>query len=113
MQMKAIPQGAVIRGSRTNRLLLVLMRICIMVTGLMVFFPSLNPGRISMLINENVSLFTTAISYDTLTNLMEYALRRKMVTPGDFHLLMAGAAVVLLGILLCCAGACCPWRALW
>ena len=72
MQMKAIPQGAVIRGSRTNRLLLVLMRICIMVTGLMVFFPSLNPGRISMLINENVSLFTTAISYDTLTNLMEY-----------------------------------------
>lgn len=83
-----------------------LTRVLIIVTGMMVFFPGLNPGRVSVLINENMSLFTVATSYGTLTNTMQYALTRGMVEPGVFYTLMAGAAVSMLGILLNAAGAC-------
>ncbi len=106
MQTKALPQGAVIQPGKHARWMLWLTRTVITVYGLMVFFPSLNPGRISELININASLFTTATSYDTITNTMAYPLRRGMVEPSTFYLLMAGAAVVILGILICAAGAC-------
>ena len=103
---KRLPAGAEVVGSKVNRILLAIARVVIIITGMMVFFPTLNPGRISELINENVSLFTTATSYDTITDTMAYALKRGMVQPWNFRLLMIGAAVVVLGILLCCAGAC-------
>ena len=48
-----------------------LTRVLVIVTGMMVFFPGLNPGRVSLLINENMSLFTVATSYGTLTNTMQ------------------------------------------
>ncbi len=106
MQTKALPQGAVIQPGKHARWMLWLTRAFITVFGLMVFFPSLNPGRISELINVNASLFTTATSYATITNTMAYPLRRGMVEPWNFYVLMAGAAVVIVGILLCAAGAC-------
>ena len=81
-------------------------RVLVVVTGVMVFFPGLNPGRISGLINENMSLFTVATSYGTLTNNMQYALTRGMVEPGLFYTLMMGAAVSMIGIVLNSAGAC-------
>lgn len=98
--------GAAIQPRSSSRILLWLTRIIITVTGLMVFFPSINPGRISLLINQNASLFTTATSYATITDTLAYPLRRGMVEPSNFYILMAGAAVILLGILLYCVGAC-------
>ncbi len=106
MQTKALPQGAAIQGSRFSRCWLCLVRAVITVFGLMIFFPSLNPGRISELINVNASLFTTATSYNTITNTMAYPLRRGMVEASTFYLLMAGSAIVLLGVVICAAGAC-------
>jgi putative aldouronate transport system permease protein len=106
MQNKALAQGAAIQPGRGAQWLLWLTRTVITVFGLMVFFPSLNPGRISELINVNASLFTTATSYTTITNTMAYPLRRGMVEPWNFYLLMGGAAIVIAGILLCAAGAC-------
>ena len=106
MQSTVIPQGVEIKGSGLNKALLWVMRTIITITGLMIFFPALNPGRISLLINENVSLFTTAMSFDTITDTMGYALKRGMLQNENFYLLMAGAAVVLLGIVLSSAGAC-------
>lgn len=106
MQATALPQGAVIQPGGFARRWLWLTRTVITIYGLMVFFPSLNPGRISEFINVNASLFTTATSYGTITNTMAYPLRRGMVEPWNFYVLMAGAAVVILGILICAAGAC-------
>ena len=100
MQTKDLPQGAVIQPGKNARWMLWLTRTVITVFGLMVFFPSLNPGRISELINVNASLFTTATSYATITNTMAYPLRRGMVEPWNFYVLMAGAAVGIVGILL-------------
>jgi hypothetical protein len=49
MQNKALAQGAAIQPGRVAQWLLWLTRTVITVFGLMVFFPSLNPGRISEL----------------------------------------------------------------
>ena len=105
MQRTSLPQGAVIQPGKAARWGLWLTRAFIIVFGLMVFFPSLNPGRVSELINSNASLFTTATSYETITNTMAYPLRRGMVEPWNFYVLMGGAAAVMLGILICAAGA--------
>ncbi len=106
MQTKPLAPGAIIQPGKQARWMLWLTRAVITIYGLMVFFPSLNPGRISELINVNASLFTTATSYGTITNTMAYPLRRGMVEEWNFYVLMAGAVVVLLGIVLCAAGAC-------
>ncbi len=83
-----------------------LTRVLIVVTGLLVFLPNLNPGRVSVLINENASLFTMATSYGTIVEKLENAILHNTITAGNVKLLMAGAAVVVLGIVLNAAGAC-------
>lgn len=86
--------------------LLRLNRIMVILAGLLVFFPQVNPGRILQEINHNLSLFTTAFSYTTVTDGMKLALRRGEVTPGMIYLLMVGAMVVLVGILVAVFGSC-------
>ncbi len=86
--------------------LLRLNRLIVMLTGLLVFFPQVNPGRILAEINHNLSLFTTALSYSSLTNGLKLALRRSEITPGMIYLLMAGSIVMILGILLGVVGSC-------
>ncbi|MBQ8136977.1 MAG: sugar ABC transporter permease [Clostridia bacterium] len=72
----------------------------------MIFFSPVNPARISGMINENASLFTTAISYDTITNTMGRALKKEWILQSDIHALMLACAVVVAGILLCAVGGC-------
>lgn len=81
-------------------------RLIILITCVLTFFPQVNPARISLKINENASLFTTAVSYDTITNSMALSLRRGWVQPWHFYLLMAGAALCIIGIALSGAGGC-------
>ena len=72
----------------------------------MMFFPAANPAYVSGLINKNLSLFTTAISYDSLTSLAGRPLRMGWVESMDFVVLMIGAAILCLGIVLMAACAC-------
>ena len=109
MQTNAIQQNskkATAQPLSGSQIRLWIARIVITVTGLLVFFPSVNPGRITYMINNNASLFTVATSYATITNTLAYPLRRGMVEAWNFYVLMGGSAVVILGILLSCAGAC-------
>lgn len=87
-------------------LVLVFNRILILLTGMLIFFPQFNPGRITLKINENTSLFTTALSYSTITDSLGRALRSGWVESWHFYLLMAGCAVLMLGIVLCAVGGC-------
>lgn len=108
-QTQALPRrspGAAIEPVSSGRIKLWIARAVITVVGLMVFFPSINPGRISLMINSNASLFTMAFSYGTITDTLAYPLRRGMVQPWNFYVLMGGSAVIILGILLSCAGGC-------
>ncbi|MBR6965660.1 MAG: sugar ABC transporter permease [Clostridia bacterium] len=70
------------------------------------FFPPANPGRISEKINQSASLFTTGISYSTITNSMGRILRSQWIQNSDITLLMIACIVVMAGILACAAGAC-------
>ncbi len=81
-------------------------RLVILLSGLMVFFSPLNPGRVSELINENASLFTTALSFGTITNTMARPLKQGWILEGDIRALMLACALVVVGILLSAVGGC-------
>ena len=81
-------------------------RLLILFTGMMIFFPQASPGRISLKISENTSLFTTAISRSTITNSMGRILRDNWIEQGDITLLMIGSAIILVGVALSAVGGC-------
>ena len=90
----------------SEKILLWILRICAIIAGFLLFFSEVNPGRISGKINSSVSLFTTAISYDTVTGSMGRILRDQWITDGDLALLMGSCLMILVGVALCCAGGC-------
>ncbi len=81
-------------------------RLAILLAGMAVFFSPWNPGRILKQINENVSLFTTSISYDNITTQLKTAIARGAVTEGDIRTLMTGCLIILIGVLCCAVGGC-------
>ena len=81
-------------------------RIVILAAGMMIFFSPLNPGRVSELINENASLFTTALSYDTITNTMARPLKQGWILESDIRALMLACGLIVAGILLSAVGGC-------
>ena len=52
---------------QTSDKLYYVLRIAILLSFVFLFIPALNPTRISGLINKNLSLFTSGISYSKLT----------------------------------------------
>ncbi len=72
----------------------------------MMFFPAANPGYVCNLINKNLSLFTTAVSYESLTALALRALDRGWVQKNSFIILMVAAAVLCVGVLMGAVASC-------
>ena len=89
-----------------RRLPLWLFRAAALIAGMAMFFPPANPGRISEKINESTSLFTTGVSYGTITNSMGRILRSQWIRNEDITLLMIASVVVMLGVVLCAVGGC-------
>lgn len=94
------------RGPLVRRLSLWFFRVAALIAGAAIFFPPVNPGRISEKINESASLFTTGVSYGTITNSMGRILRSQWIENSSITLLMIACCIVMAGILLCAAGAC-------
>lgn len=94
------------QGKEKSVISLIVLRIVAALAGLMVFFPEVNPGRLMENINVNTSLFTTAISYSTLTDGFKRALRSGWIENWHFSVIMGACALVMLGVLVCVAGAC-------
>ncbi len=82
------------------------LRILALLVCVSMFFPGLNPGRISLLINKNISLFTTAISFANLTTKFSVMFRQGVLSESTFVLLSAAAVVVILGTIAVGIGAC-------
>lgn len=83
-----------------------ILRITALLAAVLVFVPGMNPARISSLINKNMSLFTSAVSYSGLTNECGRAFRMGWVSESVFVLLMFSSILIFLGILLGAAGGC-------
>ena len=81
-------------------------RAAVLLSVVFLFIPSLNPARISGMINKNLSLFTSGISYSTLTNGFGRAFKKGWVSQESFMLDCAGAIVMCVGIASGVAAAC-------
>ncbi|MCI9338137.1 MAG: sugar ABC transporter permease [Lachnospiraceae bacterium] len=82
------------------------LRIAVLILAVFLFFPGLNPAKVSGVINRNLSLFTTGISYGDLANGFGRAIGRGWIAERDLRLVQISAVVVCLGIAFCVAGAC-------
>ena len=83
-----------------------LIRIVMVLTVIFLFMPSLNPSRVCGLINKNISLFTTGISYSTLTDGFARAFKKEWIAESSMQLLYGSAMVCIVGIVLEAVGAC-------
>ncbi|MFA5290315.1 MAG: hypothetical protein WC351_04665, partial [Candidatus Izemoplasmatales bacterium] len=83
-----------------------MMRISAFFFAVMMFLPTLNPVRITILINKTMSLFTSAVSYNKLTSEAIRAMNNGWVFKSDFVILNLSAIIICLGVLVLTVGAC-------
>lgn len=83
-----------------------LQRLIVIFSALALFFPFMNPTRICEKVNENVSLFTAAVSYNTLTDQLGRAFRANWVEESTFIVLYVGAIIAVIGIIFVIVGGC-------
>ena len=81
-------------------------RVLILLSAMMMFFPGINPARISGLINKNMSLFTSGVDYKSLTAECLRPFLKGWVNESSFQIVFASSIIMILGILLCCAAGC-------
>ena len=81
-------------------------RIAALFMFFLIFVPTMNPARVSALVNKNLSLFTSAVSYPALTGDVGRGFRAGWIDEGSFVLLYIGAIIATLGIIALAAGAC-------
>lgn len=81
-------------------------RIAAILAAALIFFPAASPSRICTMINKNLSLFTSGISYNSLTAEMGRAFNRGWLSQGTIMLLFAASLIMLLGIVAAGAGGC-------
>lgn len=98
-------QGKTTKEQASDKLYYVL-RIAILLLFVFLFIPALNPARISGLINKNLSLFTSGISYSKLTADFGRAFRKGWVEHATMYLTYASAVGACIGIAAAAAGGC-------
>lgn len=81
-------------------------RIITLLAALLIFFPAASPSRICTMINKNLSLFTSGISYSSLTAEMGRAFTRGWIAESTVILLFAASLITLIGIVAAGAGGC-------
>ena len=106
IQPKGLNIAKELNTSKPSTILHGILRICSLILCLSMFFPGLNPARISNLINRNISLFTTGLSFSDLTTKFTAMFRQGAVDKSTFVLLSAASVVIIVGTVLCGIGGC-------
>ena len=83
-----------------------LMRLSVILSAVLLFFPSLNPARITGYVNKTMSLFTSAVSYSNLVSEASRAIRNDWIAESVFVIIHVASIVICLGIAVAIAGAC-------
>lgn len=81
-------------------------RVTALLAVMLIFFPAASPSRICTMINKNLSLFTSGISYSSLTAEMGRAFNRGWLEQSTIILLFAASMIMLIGIVAAGAGGC-------
>ena len=87
----------------------VILRILTAFSVILLFFPGVNPARIltgTFGISKNLSLFTSAISYESLVKDVEFAVMRYDYPEYIMLILCIASIVLLAGIAFSVAGCC-------
>jgi len=84
----------------------IVQRIAILAAIIAMFFPAFNPARVAEIIGDKLSLFTSAVSYSSLTDGCARAFRMGWIDESVFVVLFVASIVSLIGILLGVAGGC-------
>ncbi len=87
-------------------IILCVSRIAALIGVVLMFFPAFNPAKVCALVNKNLSVFTSAISWSGLTQDVGVNLRFGIVTYESFHALQYGCLAAVVGVLLAGVGAC-------
>ncbi len=81
-------------------------RIAVLLAVIFLFVPGLNPAKVSGLINRNLSLFTSGISYSTLTEDFGRAIKKEWVQESTLQLLYISSMSICIGAAAMGAGGC-------
>lgn len=80
------------------------LRISIFLVTTLMFFPGTNPAKLTVLINKTMSLFTSAVSFSSLTKETARAIRLGWVGEGVFIVIFITSIVTCLGIVVAVLG---------
>ncbi len=98
-----------IRKTKTDtiiNILLIILRVLSAFLLISLFLPALNPGRVSELINKNLSLFTSGFAYSTVQNGFKRAISSGWIEQGTLNLLFGSSTVACLVIIVSGIGSC-------
>ena len=94
------------KSKKVTGALLVAVRIVTILLVVCLFVPGLNPSKISGLINKNLSLFTSGLFYNQLTNNFGRCINKGWVQESTLHIVFVSSLVMIIGIAICAAGGC-------
>ncbi len=83
-----------------------LMRSAIIFNIIMLFFPAFNPVRVSENINKNMSLFSCALSYESMLSTFKATLRRQEYLEPAFKSLSFCAVIIVIAAVIAAIGGC-------
>jgi len=81
-------------------------RLIVILLVVFLFVPALNPARISGLVNENLSLFTSGLVYSQLTSKFGRALSKGWVDKGTLRLLFGSSMGIVIGTIVLAVSGC-------
>jgi putative aldouronate transport system permease protein len=93
-------------NEKTTAILFFLYRLLIILISISLFIPAINPARVCGLVNDNMSLFTSAVSYSALTANTIRASMRGWIQDSSFVILYISSIVICLGIIGSVASGC-------
>ena len=94
------------KQSVASRVMYIVSRLTIVLSAAMLFFPGINPAKISAYVNKNMSLFTSGIAYKRLIAEIGRAVDRGWVSESSFFLLFVSSMVICIGVALVCVCGC-------
>lgn len=86
--------------------LYLLLRISTLLMVVFLFVPNINPARISGKIGRNLSLFTSGISYSSLTSEFGRAFRKGWISESSLQIDFISSLIICIGIVIIAVGGC-------
>ncbi len=94
------------RGEKIADIIYYLLRVDVVINVVFLFFSSFNPARISGMINRNLSLFSCAMSYNSIVANFGRTIRMGQVSESTFRALRICCLCIVFTVIIAVAGGC-------